>query len=189
MWNTGYKILGADYALYIALPFTNTSVGASLSAFSNISIAQQTAFRGGSVSGSNSSIGLSDIYLQPLWLDWRRKHYDVAAVYGFYAPIGRYSPDGGANNIGLGNWIHELQLFGAYYPFGNQGTALTLVGTYEINQKKEGKSFYQGSHFILNWGLSQFLPITKDVLLEIGTAGYSHWQVCRIIMAQTSRDF
>jgi len=43
--------------------------------------------------------------------------------------------------------------------------------------KTQGKNFTQGSHFTLNWGLSQFLPITKDVLLEIGPTGYSQWQV------------
>ena len=178
MWNTGYKIFGADYAMYIALPFTSTSVGATLSAFSNINLEQQANFRGTSVSGSNNgTIGLNDIYVQPLWLDWRGKHYDIAAGYGFYAPTGKYSPDGGANNIGLGFWAHQLQLAGAYYPFDNQGTALTLAGTYEINQKTAGKSFVQGSHFTLNWGIDQFLPITDDVLLNIGPAGYLQWQV------------
>ena len=49
----------------------------------------------------------------------------------------------------------------------------------ELNaqSKTQGKNFTQGSHFTLNWGLSQFLPITKDVLLEIGPTGYSQWQV------------
>jgi hypothetical protein len=43
--------------------------------------------------------------------------------------------------------------------------------------KTQGKNFTQGSHFTLNWGLSQFRFITKDVSLEIGPTGYSQWQV------------
>lgn len=177
MWNTGYKVLGADYAMYIAVPFANNSLGASFDALVDVSVGGFSASRSASASATSNTFGISDIYVQPLWLDWRGKHYDVSTGYGFYAPTGNYSPTGGANNIGLGYWSHQLQLAGAYYPFDNKGTALTLAGTYEINQKKAGIDFTQGSHFTLNWGLSQYLPITKDVLLEVGPAGYSQWQV------------
>lgn len=177
IWNSGYKILGADYAMAIFLPFTSTSVDVALNTLTDINIGALNFSRRTAVSGSSSTIGISDIYVQPLWLDWRGKHYDVAAAYGVYAPTGKYSANGGANNIGLGYWTHQLQLSGAYYPFDNKGTALTLVGTYNINQKTEGKSFTQGSHFTLNWGINQFLPITQDILLNIGPAGYLQWQV------------
>jgi hypothetical protein len=63
MWNPGYKILGADYAMYISIPFTSTSVGAALDAFTNINLEEQASFRGTSISGSNSTIGLNDIYV------------------------------------------------------------------------------------------------------------------------------
>jgi hypothetical protein len=114
--------------------------------------------------------------VQPVFLGWHGKHYDVSTGYGFYAPTGQYNPNDVANT-GLGFWGHQFQLAGAYYPFVNKGTALMLAGTYEINQKMQGKDFTQGGHFTLNWGLSQFLPITDNVLLEVGPAGYSQWQV------------
>lgn len=116
------------------------------------------------------------MYVQPVWLGWHGKHYDVAAGYGFYAPSGKYDISDVANT-GLGFWSNQFQLSGAYYPFEHKGTALILAGTYEINGKKEGRNFTQGSHFTLNWGISQFLPIADDVLLEIGPSGYSQWQV------------
>ncbi|MGR8932980.1 MAG: SphA family protein [Gammaproteobacteria bacterium] len=176
MWNSGYKILGADYAMYIALPFSNTSVGAELSTLTNISVANRAISRGRALAVDDSTFNIADMLVQPLWLGWHGKHYDVSAGYAFWAPTGKYNKNDVANT-GLGYWTHQLQLAGAYYPFDNKGTAIILAGTYEINQQMASKDFTQGSHFTLNWGFSQFLPITDNVLLEIGPTGYSQWQV------------
>lgn len=175
VWNSGYKVLGADYATAIMVPFTNTSVDAALNVFGNFNIAEQSFSRDKSVS-TETNMGINDIFVSPVLLDWRGKHYDIITGYGFYAPTGKYNA-GGSDNRGLGFWTHQLQLGGAYYPFDNQGTAITLVGNYEINQKTQGKDFTQGSHFTLNWGVSQFLPINDDVLVEVGPSGYLQWQV------------
>lgn len=176
VWNTGYKILGADYAMLISLPFANTSVGAALDTLTNTNLAIRDASMGKALSVNDSAFSISDIFVQPLFLGWHGKHYDVSTGYGFYAPTGKYDKNDVANT-GLGFWGHQFQLAGAYYPFANKGTALMLAGTYEINQKTQGKDFTQGGHFTLNWGLSQYLPITGNVLLEVGPAGYSQWQV------------
>jgi hypothetical protein len=176
MWNSGFKILGADYAMFVALPFANTTIGASLDTLTNVNLGRFAASQGIALAVDDSAFDISDIFVQPLWLGWHGKHYDVSAGYGFYAPTGKYDKDDLANT-GLGFWEHQFQLAGAYYPFDNKGTAIMLAGTYEINHETEGKDFTQGSHFTLNWGLSQYLPITDDVLLELGPAGYSQWQV------------
>lgn len=176
IWNTGYQIFGADYAMFIALPFANTSIGASLDTVTNVNIGRRSVSRGRSLAVDDSTFDIADMMIEPLWLGWHGKHYDVSTAYAVYAPTGKYDKNS-ASNTGLGFWTHQLQLAGAYYPFDNKGTALTLAGTYEINQKTEGKDFTQGSHFTLNWGISQFLPITDDILLEVGPAGYSQWQV------------
>lgn len=176
VWNTGYKFLGADYAMLISLPFANTSVGASLDTLTNINLANQAVSMGKNLSVDDSAFDVSDIYVQPILLGWHGEHYDVSTGYGFYAPTGKYDKSDVANT-GLGFWGHQFQLAGAYYPFANKGTALMLAGTYEINHETQGKDFTQDSHFTLNWGLSQYLPITDNALLEIGPAGYSQWQV------------
>ena len=83
------------------------------------------------------------------------------------------------DNIGLGFWTHQLQAAGAWYPFENRGTAVTLAGTYEIHHEMEDRDLTPGERFTLNWGVSQYLPLTKDQtwLAEIGASGYSQWQV------------
>jgi hypothetical protein len=176
VWNTGYQLFGADYAMLVSLPFANTSVGAALDTLTDIRLAERSVTLGKSLAVDDSAFEISDIFVQPLFLGWRGKHYDIFAGYGFYAPSGKYNTDDVANT-GLGFWGHQFQLAGAYYPFDHKGTALMLAGTYEINHETEGKDFTQGGHFTLNWGLSQFLPITDNMLLEVGPAGYSQWQV------------
>ena len=39
---------------------------------------------------SIDQFGLSDMFVQPIWLGWNRKNWDFATGYGFYAPIGEY---------------------------------------------------------------------------------------------------
>lgn len=176
VWNTGYKLLGADYAMLMSIPIANTSVGAALDTMTDINLANRAASRNQQLSVDDSAFNISDIFVQPLMLGWHGKHYDVSSAYGFYAPSGKYNADDVANT-GLGFWGHQFQLAGAFYPFEHKGTALMLSGTYEVNHETQGKDFTQGGHFTLNWGVSQFLPITDNVLLEVGPAGYSQWQV------------
>jgi len=176
VWNSGYQILGADYAMLISIPIANTSIGAALDTLTDINLANQAVSANKQLSVDDSAFNISDIFVQPLWLGWHGKHYDVSTAYGFYAPSGKYNADDIANT-GLGFWGHQFQLAGAFYPFENKGTALMLAGTYEVNHATQGKEFTQGGHFALNWGISQFLPITEDMLLEIGPSGYSQWQV------------
>ncbi|MGH8628950.1 MAG: transporter, partial [Gammaproteobacteria bacterium] len=103
---------------------------------------------------------------------WSGKHYDVAAGYGFYAPTGE-------EGIGLEFWTNQFQLAGAWYPFEHRGTAITLAGTYEIQSEMEDQDLTPGDRVSLNWGVSQYLPLTKDQtwLAELGASGYSQWQV------------
>ena len=72
-----------------------------------------------------------------------------------------------------------MQLAGIWYPFDNQGTALSLAATYEIHGDVRGVDIRPGDNFSLNWGLSQFLPLEKSMtwLVDVGVVGYDTWQV------------
>ncbi|MGE0748229.1 MAG: transporter, partial [Rhodospirillales bacterium] len=141
---------------------------------------------------NNSQFGLGDLYVQPVWLGLTRTHWDFAFAYGFYAPVGEYSvkrvafPQIGAtvttpspDNIGLGFWTHQFQGAVAWYPWEHRGTAVSVALTYELHHEKQDIDVTPGSHLSLNWGVSQYVPLTSDKtnLLEVGIAGYSQWQV------------
>jgi hypothetical protein len=51
--------------------------------------------------------------------------------------------------------------------------------TYEIHENKKDFDLKPGQNLTLNWGLSQYLPLKKDMtfLLEVGVSGYDSWQV------------
>src|SRR6266545_2800595 len=113
--------------------------------------------RGGSVSAG--SFGVGDLFVQPVWLGKSFPHFDLAFAYGF--------------------WTHQFQGAVAWYPMTNKATAVVAALTYETNGKKEDFDLTPGDNLTLNWGISQFLPLRKDMrlLLEVGPAGYDTWQI------------
>ncbi len=180
LWVTPWKILGAQYAALFTPTFGNSSIGASLS-----------AELGQGVNPETSQFNLSDWYFQPLWLGWDLEHWNFALAWGFYAPTGAYDTEvktfpvvgdvrvADADNIGLGFWTNQFQGAVAWYPWANKGTAVTLALTYEVHSEKEDYHVTAGQNLTMNWGISQYLPLSKDEkwLAEIGPAGYDSWQV------------
>jgi hypothetical protein len=180
MWVSDWKPLGAKYAALIAPSFANASLNAALSTILG---------RGAEFSVSSFDVG--DMFIQPIWLDWEFKHFDVTLAYGLYAPIGKYhiqnatTPIGvpvrgeSPSNIGYGFWTHQFQSAVAWYPFEHKGTAVTAALTYELHDQKKGFDLTPGENLTLNYGVSQFLPLTDDhnVMLELGVAGFSSWQI------------
>lgn len=179
-WVSDWKVAGAKYAAYIMPNFSKSSVGASLSAAS-----------GQGINADNSTFGMNDPFIQPLWLGWSLVNWDFALGYGFYAPIGRYDtemvtlPDGKAyraestDNVGLGFWTHQAQGAAYWYPWADKSTAVGGALTYEVHGNKDDFDFTPGQDLTLNWGASRIFSLTADSkhLLEIGPAGYSSWQI------------
>jgi hypothetical protein len=180
LWVSPWKILGARYGAFITPSFASSSVGAALSTVT-----------GRGTDADTSTFAMGDLVVQPLWLGWTLTHWDFAFGYAFYAPTGKYDTStrtlpGGTtvtstspDNIGLGFWTHQLQGVVTWYPWANKGTAVLAALTYEINGDKQDFDLTPGQHLTLNWGLSQYLPLRKDqkLLLEVGVAGYSSWQI------------
>ena len=194
IWAPETRVLGARYAALVAPIFANASVQASLN----------VGRFGGDASGSSFNIG--DTFVQPIWLTWGSKHFDVTAAYGFYAATGKYDTNTittvrnftlatpavveDPNNIGYGFWTHQFQTGVAWYPFENKGTAVTGIATYEHHSDKEDFDLQPGDDITLNWGISQYLPLTSDhhLLLEIGPAGWNGFQVSDDRGADASGD-
>lgn len=149
------------FGAYILATFANPSIEAAVDdAFVGLKISQSTW-------------GVGDLFVQPLWMEWSIPHLDVTAGYGFYAPVGRYH-DGARDNIGLGYWTHQLQNAVALH-LDREGTAsLILAQTWEFNTRIDGQDLRPGSRGSLNWGISK---IFFDGLLETAVIGYDAWQV------------
>lgn len=177
---TELQSLGIKYGALISPTFANASLEAALSTATG---------RGGQVESSSFDIG--DMLVQPIWLGKTLEHWDFALAYGFYAPIGKYDTEtvtlpGGASiltessdNIGYGFWTHQFQGAAAWYPWADKRMAVTAALTYEIHGEKDDFELTPGQNLTFNWGISQYLPLTKDhtLLLEVGPAGYNTWQI------------
>ncbi|MDM7916421.1 MAG: transporter [Candidatus Eisenbacteria bacterium] len=180
MWSSDYKILGARYGAYALVPLANTSIGASL-----------TTATGTARSGEESQFGLSDMFVQPLWLGWNKPHLAVALGYGVYLPVGKYDteevtiPDVGTftaesrENIGLGFWTHQFQGAGAWFPWPDRRMAVVGGLTWEVHSEKQDFDLTPGQSLAFNWGVSEYLPLKKDNTLigDVGIAGYDSWQI------------
>lgn len=177
---TEVKPLGIKYGALISPTFADASLEAALFTAGR---------RGGKVESSSFDVG--DMLVQPVWLGKTLEHWDFALAYGFYAPIGKYGTEtvtlpGGASitteakdNIGYGFWTHQFQGAAAWYPWADKRMAVATALTYEIHGEKEDFDLTPGRNLTFNWGISQYLPLTKDhsLLLEVGPAGYDSWQV------------
>ncbi len=182
IWVSDKKLFGAKYGAYISPSFSDSSVAASLTTATG---------SGRNVSGSHFEV--ADLFVQPLWLGWTKEHWDFAAGYGFYAPTGHYNTETltlpvigpitveASDNIGLGFWTHQFQGAVSWYPWADRRMAVAGALTYEINEKKEDFDLAPGDVLTLNWGVDQYLPLRADqsLLLDIGLAGYSSWQVSK----------
>lgn len=180
IWVSPWKILGAKYGAFVSPSFADASISAALSIPT-----------GTGRTAEISSFDVADLYAQPLWLDWSLPHWDFALAYGFWAPIGRYDTEEielpvlgtleaeATDNIGLGFWTHQIQGAATWYPWQDKRMAVTAALTHEIHGKKRDFDLQPGQNLTLNYGVSQFLPLRKDMklLLEIGPTGYSSWQL------------
>jgi hypothetical protein len=135
-WVTRLKILGANYAPGVAIPFVWNEVSA-----------QVTRTGVGSVQRSDSANGLGDIEFWPVALSWTawstNLHLDLFG--GIYAPSGKFQADKLANQ-GLGYWTFEPGLLISYLGQKNGIEFSTYIG-YDINTKNTVTDYQSGQQF------------------------------------------
>jgi hypothetical protein len=176
LWSSEDKILGADYGFLIAPAwgYMRLKAKANLSGAGTITIGNRSRTLAGSGSAmiEDDKMGLADLMVEPLWLAWRGKHYDIGLSNTFFFPTGAYDKDDLAN-VGFGFFTNRLQANFYYYPFENKATAFMITPTYEWNSKKIDKDVQPGQVITLEYGISQYL----HPRLEVAVHGYSQWQV------------
>ena len=175
-WAPDVKFFGADYALVVSPSWGYTRVQAKARADVNCTVTvggiTRSISAGGAADIMEQNTGFGDLYLQPLWLAWSDKHYDIGLSYGFYAPTGYYNKKSIAN-IGLGFWTQQVQANAYYYPFASQATALLIRPTYEWNSRKIHEDVTPGQTITFEYGVSQYIYSRA----EIAVLGYNQLQL------------
>jgi len=120
---------------------------------------------------TNKSLGIGDMYVQPIWLSWKKGKFQYAINYGLWAPTGKYE-HGSLDNGGHGYWSHNIRGAIKYKPFDK--ISLSIAPTLEINQWQKNTDFKEGSHLTFDVGGSYLLSARGD---EIGLFGNYSKQV------------
>ncbi len=159
-WVTPLTLLGAHYALGVALPFVWTDIKA-----------QVTGPGGGTVQRSDSVSGLGDIEFWPMALSWSALGNDlhVDLFGGIYAPSGEFQKNRLANQ-GLGYWTFEPGVLVSYLGQKNGFEATTYIAT-DFNTQNPTTHYTSGDVFHIDATVAQHLPLGPGVI-GIGATGF-----------------
>jgi len=150
------------------------------SVYMNVSAAAPIAHvsaQGSRPEASLDAFGLGDVYVQPAKVGWKMPQADIVASYAFYAPTGLYVPRNGG--IGLGQWTHEFSLGGTVYFDRAKAWNVSALGSYDLNQRKEGIDITRGDTIQVQGGAGKtFRSDSKNFpRVDVGLVGYGLWQV------------
>src|SRR6185436_8335615 len=115
---------------------------------------------------------LSDPYIQPLRLGWRKQRFDLVTSYSIYLPTDRSSLAGG-KGVSSGQITHEFSGGGSLY-FKDRNRFLTALASYQLNMRQRGIDITRGDSVQIQGGIGTQL---FRQLAEAGIAGYALWQV------------
>ncbi len=150
-------LFGARIALAATLPIANNSLTSDVL---------------GPQSGGG---GFADSYYQPLMLGWKLSRADIKAVYGFLAPTGAFDA-GRTDNVGSGYWTQVVSSGQTAWLTASRRLALSAFEIYEFHGTQEGTGVRPGQTVSIDYSLTGLAPVSKDLQLQAGLAGYSQWQ-------------
>lgn len=103
---------------------------------------------------SSTSLGFSDMYVQPLQLGWHAKRADFTFGYGLYMPTGKYE-FGGDDNKGMGMWTHEFSAGSTVFFDAKKTFHFSAILFYEMHSEKKNTSVKVGDLFTVEGGLGK----------------------------------
>lgn len=151
IWMTEWKIFGADYGMDVLIPLVFADVRAG--------------------AAKDNTVGLGDIYLEPLLLAWHPEQTDLVIAYGFWAPTGHFNRARLANP-GKGFGSHMLTFGITWYPDKDKVFAASFLNRYEIHTRNHDLNITPGDTYTLEWGLSR-----NYGTIDVGLIGYYQQQV------------
>jgi hypothetical protein len=159
VWVSEREVLrGARFSMSATLPIANNSLSSSTA---------------GAISGGG---GFGDSYYQPFILGWNQERVAIRTVYGFLAPTGSFEP-GANSNVGSGYWTHVVASGQTWYLTLDRATAVSAFQMYEFHTTQEGTGIHAGQNLDLDYSVTQMIPVSTDVRLQVGVVGYGQWQM------------
>lgn len=158
-YTTKVKFLGANYGMTVGVPILNTAIDLPR------------------LGAGISSVGLGDLYVEPINLGWKLQRADIKAAYAFVAPTGRYD-SAGTDTTTTDYWGHELIFATTVYLTKNKLTQLSFNTNWEFHQKKRHEDLKVGNNMTLEYGVGKiFVKNQGKQLIQFGLAGYAEFQL------------
>jgi len=177
MYVSNFKILDANYAAVVGIPFANF----------RLDLPRLHDFSG------STGIALSQLYVIPFSLGWHIKDplplspggADIIFHYAFYAPTGRYTvlhtpngPTTDPTNTSLGMWCNELAARLTAFFDKDKAWHGSAALFYDINSKKQDLNWTTGNPFTFMGGLGRDYGGSDSLFSGwVGVTGYGQWQV------------
>lgn len=130
---TNAKVLGANYG-FSAIPATWFRARIEANALD-----------------APGSFQFSDTLFVPVSLGWEKTRANILAQWMFFAPTGKWEL-GGTDNSGLGMWSHDFQLGTTVHLDDTRTWTTSVLGTYEINTRKEDSDIEVGDTLTIEGG-------------------------------------
>jgi hypothetical protein len=159
---TNLKILNANYGASLLIAFISNRIE-------------------GNVIKSQSSLGFTDMYVQPLQLGWHLKRADFTVGYGVYIPTGKYEY-GGSDNKGLGMWGHEFSAGTTLYFDPKKTFHFSAIGFFETHSTKKDVETKVGNIITVEGGIGKtfYKPIAGfpiPIVFNAGAVYYMQFKV------------
>lgn len=156
-WVSKPVIAGASYSAVIALPFLTNALDAPIFGLDNL----------------ETGLGVSDLYLQPFNLGWRKARVDYLVGTGLYLPTGNFV-DGADDNTGLG--MTTFEIYSGVTAYLNEGKSITAsaLAAWETHSEKEDSDTKVGQLLTIEGGVARsFLKGAASA----GLAYYAQWKL------------
>lgn len=177
-WTSPYKVLGANYGLFIDVPFAIADASGTASLEPNLS--QNRVSSSGSSQQTSAGVtkgSIGDIYVEPVNFGWHFRQLDAIVSSGFFAPSGPYNSKA-AVNIGYGHWTGVFGLGGIAYADADRTWSLSIYTHYLLYGSQMGGHYTLGDVVPFEWGAGKTLNLNNRIFqqLILGAVGYAQWQ-------------
>ena len=160
VYTTKYKFAGANYGFSVAVPISNTSVGLAR------------------VGTGFDTVGLADIYVEPINLGWTLPKWNVFVAYGFVAPTGRFDADDPTNTTTTDYFGHEVTVAATRYLDKNKLWQLSVSTVWEFHQRKRHEDVRVGDNVTVEYGVGKtWVHNQGQRLIQLGAVGYAEFQL------------
>jgi hypothetical protein len=174
-WTSPYKVLGANYGLFVDVPFAIADASGAAGLEPVLSPPGSSPSLQASAGVTKGSIG--DIYVEPVDFGWHFRQLDAIVSSGFFAPSGPYNSRATVN-IGYGHWTGVFGLGGVAYADTARTWSLSIYAHYLLYASQMGRPYTLGDVVPFEWGAGKTLNLNNKIFqqLILGAVGYAQWQ-------------